>query len=112
MGAVIPQQHRRNGRAILDVPTLGEPEVFHPIKEDFLNGDGILANADTKKFQQGWPVLMPPPRHAGPALRGQYARLDGVSAVVTRSRKRTWTPPRGSAVTALQRPPRARPRKP
>jgi hypothetical protein len=54
---------------------------------------------------------MPPPRHAGPVSRGPYDRLDGAPAVVTRSRKRTWTPPRGSSVTALPRPPRARPRK-
>jgi hypothetical protein len=45
---------------------------------------------------QSSPVLMPPPRRAEPVLHGRCALRDGAPAVMTRSRQRTWTPPRGS----------------
>jgi chromate reductase len=48
------QQHLRNILAYLDVPTLGQPEVFIQVKEGFFDQDGNIADADSKKFLQGW----------------------------------------------------------
>ena len=48
------QQHLRNVLAYLDMPTLGEPEAFIHIKEGFFDAQGNIANADTRRFLQGW----------------------------------------------------------
>ena len=48
------QQHLRNVLAYLDVPTLGQPEIFLQHKEGMFDNAGNIANADTKKFLQGW----------------------------------------------------------
>jgi chromate reductase, NAD(P)H dehydrogenase (quinone) len=53
-GASMAQQHLRNVLAYLDVPTLGQPEVFVQVTEDLFDGSGQLAKADTQKFLQGW----------------------------------------------------------
>jgi len=54
MGGALAQQHLRNVLAFLDVPTLGQPEAFVQVKDDFFAADGRIANAGTEKFLQGW----------------------------------------------------------
>ena len=53
-GSALAQQHLRNVLAYLDVPTLGQPEAFIHVKEGYFAKDGTVANADNKKFLQGW----------------------------------------------------------
>ncbi|WXJ77514.1 NADPH-dependent FMN reductase (plasmid) [Mycetohabitans endofungorum] len=54
IGTAIAQQQLRNVLAYLDVPTLGQPEVFLHVKDDTFNADGDIANARTKQFLQGF----------------------------------------------------------
>jgi chromate reductase, NAD(P)H dehydrogenase (quinone) len=53
-GTSMAQQHLRNILAYLDVPTLGQPEAFIQVKDGFFDAAGDIANADTKRFLQGW----------------------------------------------------------
>ena len=53
-GASMAQQHLRNILAYLDVPTLGQPEVFIQVKDGFFDKNGEIASPDTKQFVQGW----------------------------------------------------------
>ncbi|MDB5965388.1 MAG: NADPH-dependent oxidoreductase [Polaromonas sp.] len=53
IGTAAAQQHLRNILAYLNVPTLGQPEVFLTNKEGFFKEDGSL-NEGTEKFMQGW----------------------------------------------------------
>ena len=54
IGTACAQQHLRTILAYLDMPTLGQPEVFLTAKEGFLDASGAIANDGTKKFVQGW----------------------------------------------------------
>ncbi len=54
IGTAAAQQHLRNVLAYLDVPTLGQPEAFLHGKEGFFDDAGNIANAETRKFLQGW----------------------------------------------------------
>ncbi|MDE2400046.1 MAG: NAD(P)H-dependent oxidoreductase [Burkholderiales bacterium] len=54
IGTSLAQQHLRNILAYLDVPTLGQPEAFIQAKDGLFDEAGNLANADSKKFLQGW----------------------------------------------------------
>lgn len=54
IGTALAQQHLRNTLAYLDVPTLGQPEVFLQHKEGFFDDAGAIADADTRKFLQDW----------------------------------------------------------
>ena len=54
IGTAIAQQHLRNSLAYLNMPTLGQPEVFLQVDDAFFDRDGGFANAGTKKFLQGW----------------------------------------------------------
>ncbi|HEY8538932.1 MAG TPA: NAD(P)H-dependent oxidoreductase [Steroidobacteraceae bacterium] len=54
IGTAVAQQHLRGTLAYLDVPTLGQPEVFLHVDDEFFDANGDIANADTKKFLQGW----------------------------------------------------------
>lgn len=54
IGTAVAQQHLRTILAYLDVPTLGQPEVFLQAKEGFFDASGNIANADSKKFLQNW----------------------------------------------------------
>jgi len=54
IGTACAQQHLRTVLAYLDMPTLGQPEVFLTVKEGFFDASGALANDGTKKFLQGW----------------------------------------------------------
>jgi chromate reductase len=53
IGTAAAQQHLRNIMAYLNIPTLGQPEVFLTNKEGFFKEDGSL-NESTEKFMQGW----------------------------------------------------------
>jgi chromate reductase, NAD(P)H dehydrogenase (quinone) len=53
-GACMAQQHLRNVLAYLDVPTLGQPEVFIHFTKDLIAADGKIGNAGTEKFLQGF----------------------------------------------------------
>ena len=54
IGSAVSQQHLRGVLAYLDMPTLGQPEVFLQMDDSFFNSDGSIANERTKKFLQGW----------------------------------------------------------
>jgi chromate reductase, NAD(P)H dehydrogenase (quinone) len=53
-GTSMAQQHLRNMLAYLDVPALGQPEVFIQVTQDFFDEAGNLAKEDSKQFLQGW----------------------------------------------------------
>jgi len=52
-GTALAQQHLRNVLAYLDVPTLGQPEVFLQAKEGLFDDNGNIG-PDSRKFLQGW----------------------------------------------------------
>lgn len=52
-GTALAQQHLRNVLAYLDVPTLGQPEVFLQAKEGFFDALGNLGNG-SKSFLEAW----------------------------------------------------------
>jgi chromate reductase, NAD(P)H dehydrogenase (quinone) len=54
IGTAVAQQHLRNSLAYLDVPTLGQPEVFLTVKDGFFDSNGAIASEGTRKFLQGW----------------------------------------------------------
>jgi len=54
IGTACAQQHLRTILAYLDMPTLGQPEVFLTVKEGFFDASGAIASDGTKKFLQGW----------------------------------------------------------
>jgi chromate reductase len=54
IGTAVAQQHLRGVLAYLDMPALGQPEVFLRVDDEFFDGNGDIANAETKKFLQGW----------------------------------------------------------
>jgi chromate reductase len=54
IGTACAQQHLRCILAYLDMPTLGQPEVFLTAKDGFFDGSGAIANDGTRKFVQGW----------------------------------------------------------
>lgn len=49
-GTALAQQHLRNVLSYLDVPTLGQPEIFLKHTDAFFDGSGAIANDDTRKF--------------------------------------------------------------
>jgi chromate reductase, NAD(P)H dehydrogenase (quinone) len=53
IGTAVAQQHLRTILAYLDVPTLGQPEVFIQMKEGLFGTDGGIGSA-TRNFLQGW----------------------------------------------------------
>ena len=53
VGTAAAQQHLRNVLAFLNMPTLGQPEMFLQFKEDFFTADGAVAersHAYVQKF--------------------------------------------------------------
>lgn len=54
IGSALAQQHLRNMLAYLDVPTLGQPEVFIHFTDGLISPDGSIGNADTKAFLQSF----------------------------------------------------------
>ena len=53
IGTALAQQHLRNTLAYLDVPTMGQPEVFLHNREGLFNEDGSIGEA-SRKFLQNW----------------------------------------------------------
>ena len=53
-GTSMAQQHLRNTLAYLDMPTLGQPEVFLHVTEGFFDQNGDIARPDTRQFLQRW----------------------------------------------------------
>jgi chromate reductase len=54
IGTAVAQQHLRTILAYLDVPTLGQPEVFLQATDGFFDDKGGFANDSTRKFLQDW----------------------------------------------------------
>ncbi len=54
IGTAMAQQHLRNVLAYLDMPTLGQPEVFLQAREGLFGPGGTVAVEDTRRFLQGW----------------------------------------------------------
>lgn len=54
ISSAVAQLHLRTILAYLDMPTLGQPEVYLHIKDGFFDESGNFAHADTKKFMHGW----------------------------------------------------------
>ena len=52
-GTAVAQQHLRNVLAYLDVPTLGQPEAFLHVKDDFFEADGRIGER-SRGFVQKW----------------------------------------------------------
>lgn len=52
-GTCMAQQHLRNVLAYLDMPTLGQPEVFVQMKDGLFEPDGSIGSGSLK-FLQGW----------------------------------------------------------
>ena len=53
IGTAVAQQHLRNILAYLDVPTLGQPEVFLQAKEELFDDTGSIGPA-SRQLLQGW----------------------------------------------------------
>ncbi|MEZ5562408.1 MAG: NAD(P)H-dependent oxidoreductase [Gammaproteobacteria bacterium] len=53
IGTALAQQHLRNILAYLDVPTLGQPELFLQAKEGLFDANGDIG-PDSRAFLQGW----------------------------------------------------------
>lgn len=53
IGTALAQQHLRNILAYLDVPTLGQPEVFIQAKDGLFDADGGIGGA-SRPFLQSW----------------------------------------------------------
>lgn len=53
IGTALAQQHLRNVLAYLNMPTLGQPEVFLQAKEGLFGADGQIG-AGSRAFVQGW----------------------------------------------------------
>ena len=54
IGTAVSQLHLRTILAYLDMPTMGQPEVYLHIKDGFFDDAGNIANADSRKFLHGW----------------------------------------------------------
>ena len=51
-GTCMAQQHLRNVLSYLDVPLLGQPEIFLQYKDDLIAEDGKISNPKTEAFLQ------------------------------------------------------------
>ena len=54
IGTALAQQHLRNVLAYLDVPTLGQPEVFLQHRDGFFDADGGIADTRARELLQRW----------------------------------------------------------
>ena len=54
IGTACAQQHLRTILGYLDMPTLGQPEVFLTVKHGFFDEAGAIGNDGTRKFLQEW----------------------------------------------------------
>ena len=53
IGTAVAQQHLRNILAYLDMPTLGQPEIFIQAKDGLFDEAGNIGDG-SRKFLQGW----------------------------------------------------------
>jgi chromate reductase, NAD(P)H dehydrogenase (quinone) len=53
-GTAMAQQHLRNCLAYLDMPTVGQPEVFLQMRDDLFDAQGNVGNDITRKMLQQW----------------------------------------------------------
>ena len=53
IGTAVAQQHLRSSMAYLDMPAMGQPEVFIQVQEGMFDDEGGVSG-DTKGFLQGW----------------------------------------------------------
>ncbi|MDQ1092890.1 chromate reductase [Xanthomonas sacchari] len=54
IGSALAQQHLRNVLAYLDMPVLGQPEIFLQFKEGLIAEDGAIDDERTRKFLAGF----------------------------------------------------------
>ncbi|MCK9539392.1 NADPH-dependent FMN reductase [Dokdonella sp.] len=54
VGTAIAQQHLRGVAGFIDVPMLGQPEVYLQFKDELISAEGDIAREDTRKFLQGF----------------------------------------------------------
>lgn len=54
IGTAIAQEHLRGALHFLDVPTLGQPEVYLHFRDEIIAPDGTIANDSTREFLQGF----------------------------------------------------------
>ncbi|MBK1616344.1 NADPH-dependent FMN reductase [Rubrivivax gelatinosus] len=54
IGTALAQQHLRTVLAYLDMPTLGQPEVYLQARDGFFDASGVIADAGTQRFVQSW----------------------------------------------------------
>jgi len=52
VGTAVAQAHLRSVLSYLDVPTLGQPEVYIQFAKDLIDDDGNVSNDETRKFLQ------------------------------------------------------------
>lgn len=53
IGTAMAQQHLRNVLAYLDMPTLGQPEMFIQAKDGLFDADGAIGSS-SRGFIEGW----------------------------------------------------------
>jgi len=54
VGTAVAQAHLRAVLGYLDVPTLGQPEVYVQFTKDLIDDDGNISNDGTRKFLQSF----------------------------------------------------------
>lgn len=54
VGTACAQQHLRSILGYLDMPTLGQPEVFLQVRDDTFDADGGIASDGARKVVQSW----------------------------------------------------------
>jgi chromate reductase len=54
IGTAVAQSHLRSILGYLDMPTLGQVEVYLQVKDGFFDEAGNFASAETRKFLHGW----------------------------------------------------------
>jgi chromate reductase, NAD(P)H dehydrogenase (quinone) len=54
MLAIAASEHLRNVLTYIDVPVLGQPEVFIQFTQGLVDADANIANDGTRKFLQGF----------------------------------------------------------
>jgi chromate reductase len=54
VGTAVAQAHLRSVLGYLDVPTLGQPEMYIQFTQGLIDDDGTVSNDGTRKFLQGF----------------------------------------------------------
>lgn len=54
VGTAVAQAHLRSVLGYLDVPTLGQPEIYIRFTEGLIDDEGAVTNDGTRKFLQGF----------------------------------------------------------